>query len=38
VAKIFNHLGVSWTIRSDGYEATNFGMLSGNAQGSATRA
>ena len=33
VAKIFNHLGVSWTIRSDGYEATNFGMLSGNVQG-----
>jgi Fe-S oxidoreductase len=32
VAKILNHLGVSWTIRSDGYEATNFGMLSGNAQ------
>lgn len=33
VAKIFNHLGVTWTIRSDGYEATNFGMLSGNVQG-----
>lgn len=32
-AKIFNHLGVSWTLRSDGYEATNFGMLSGNVQG-----
>lgn len=32
VAKILNHLGASWTIRSDGYEATNFGMLSGNAQ------
>jgi Fe-S oxidoreductase len=32
VAKILGHLGASWTIRSDGYEATNFGMLSGNAQ------
>jgi len=32
VAKILNHLGASWTIRSDGYEATNFGMLSGNVQ------
>ncbi len=32
MAKIFNHLGASWTIRSDGYEATNFGMLSGNVQ------
>lgn len=32
MARIFNHLGVSWTIRSDGYEATNFGMLSGNVQ------
>jgi len=32
VAKILRHLGVSWTIRSDGYEATNFGMLSGNVQ------
>jgi len=30
-AKIMNHLGVSWTFRSDGYEATNFGLLSGNA-------
>lgn len=29
-AKIMNHLGVDWTFRSDGYEATNFGMLSGN--------
>jgi len=26
-----NHLGVDWTLRSDGYEATNFGLLSGNA-------
>jgi Fe-S oxidoreductase len=29
-ARIMNHLGVSWTFRSDGYEATNFGLLSGN--------
>jgi Fe-S oxidoreductase len=26
-----NHLGVDWTFRTDGYEATNFGLLSGNA-------
>ncbi|MBI4194053.1 MAG: (Fe-S)-binding protein [Betaproteobacteria bacterium] len=32
LAKILNHLGASWTLRSDGYEATNFGMLSGNVQ------
>ncbi|MGE5087721.1 MAG: (Fe-S)-binding protein [Candidatus Levyibacteriota bacterium] len=31
VAKVLNHLGMSWTFRSDGYEATNFGLLSGNA-------
>ena len=31
VAKVLNHLGLSWTIRSDGYEATNFGLLAGNA-------
>ena len=30
-AKILNHLGLNWTFRSDGYEATNFGMLSGDA-------
>lgn len=29
-AKILNHLGLDWTFRSDGYEATNFGLLSGN--------
>jgi len=29
-AKILNRLGASWTIRSDGYEATNFGLFSGN--------
>ena len=31
LARILNRLGMSWTFRSDGYEATNFGMLSGNA-------
>ncbi len=31
LAKILNHLGTDWTLRSDGYEATNFGLLSGNA-------
>jgi Fe-S oxidoreductase len=30
-AKILNALGASWTFRTDGYEATNFGLLSGNA-------
>lgn len=30
-AKIMNRLGVSWTIRLDGYEATNFGLLAGSA-------
>jgi Fe-S oxidoreductase len=30
-AKVLNHLKMKWTIRLDGYEATNFGMLSGNA-------
>jgi Fe-S oxidoreductase len=29
MAKVLNHLGVSWTFRSDGYEATNFGLFSG---------
>lgn len=29
-AKILNHLGVSWTIRSSGFEAANFGLLSGS--------
>lgn len=32
MAKVMRHLGLSYTFRSDGYEATNFGMLSGNAQ------
>jgi len=29
-ARILNALGESWTFRTDGYEATNFGMMSGN--------
>ena len=31
VARVMKHCGPSWTISSHGYEATNFGMLSGNA-------
>ncbi len=31
LAKVMNHMGLSWTFRTDGYEATNFGMLSGNS-------
>ncbi len=30
-ARIMKHLGIDWTFRLDGYEATNFGLLSGNA-------
>ena len=30
LAKILNRMDASWTIRSDGYEATNFGLFSGN--------
>lgn len=29
-ARILNHLGVRWTIRSAGFEAANFGLLAGN--------
>jgi Fe-S oxidoreductase len=29
-ARILNAMGVLWTLRSDGYEATNFGLFSGN--------
>jgi Fe-S oxidoreductase len=29
MAKILNHAGESWTLSSKGYEATNFGVLSG---------
>lgn len=32
LAKVLNHMEASWTLRSDGYEATNFGLLSGNFQ------
>ena len=32
MARILNHMGVDWTFRSDGYEATNFGLLSGNRE------
>ncbi len=28
-ARILNHLGVNWTLRSTGFEAANFGLLSG---------
>jgi Fe-S oxidoreductase len=31
-ARILNHAGVSWTLSTQGYEATNFGMLSGNVE------
>ena len=30
-ARILNHAGYVWTLSSKGYEATNFGLLSGNA-------
>ena len=29
-ARILNHLGLSWTLRSAGFEAANFGLLSGD--------
>ena len=29
-AKILNHLDINWTLRSAGFEAANFGLLSGN--------
>jgi len=31
-ARVLNHSGYSWTVSSAGYEATNFGMLSGNTE------
>lgn len=31
MAKMLNHAGVDWTLSSKGYEATNFGYLSGKA-------
>jgi Fe-S oxidoreductase len=30
LARILNRIGADWTLRSDGYEATNFGLFSGN--------
>jgi Fe-S oxidoreductase len=30
MARILNHLGVNWTLRSAGFEAANFGLLSGS--------
>lgn len=30
MARILNHLGLNWTLRSAGFEAANFGMLSGS--------
>lgn len=30
MARILNHLGVDWTLRSAGFEAANFGLLAGN--------
>jgi Fe-S oxidoreductase len=29
-ARILNHLGITWTLRSAGFEAANFGLLAGN--------
>ena len=31
-ARIMKRLGADWTFRSDGYQATNFGLLSGDAE------
>ena len=31
-AKILNAMGEKWTFRTDGFEATNFGLLSGNLE------
>jgi Fe-S oxidoreductase len=31
-ARILNAMGESWTFRTDGFEATNFGLLSGNLE------
>ncbi|WP_297360471.1 (Fe-S)-binding protein [Acidiferrobacter sp.] len=33
IAKVMRHVGASWTFRSDGYEATNFGLLAGDRKG-----
>jgi Fe-S oxidoreductase len=32
LARILNRIGAPWTLRSDGYEATNFGLFSGNLE------
>jgi Fe-S oxidoreductase len=32
-AKILNKLGCNWTLRSKGFEASNFGLISGDAKG-----
>ena len=32
IARVLNHLGLDWTYRSEAFEATNFGYLSGNAE------
>ena len=32
MARVLEHAGESWTVSSSGYEATNFGMLSGNRE------
>ena len=32
MARVMEHAGCSWTISSRGYEATNFGLLSGNVE------
>lgn len=29
-ARILNHLGVAWTLRTEGFEAANFGLLAGD--------
>jgi len=31
MAKVLNHAGIDWTFSTNGYEATNFGMLAGKA-------
>lgn len=32
IGKVLNQVGDDWTFHSEGYEATNFGLFSGNAQ------
>jgi Fe-S oxidoreductase len=33
MARVIEHMGYSWTLRTDGYEASNYGMLAGNERG-----